>query len=1222
MTTLALLDERPTQVDTDPAIAPYRRFRPSLGLGHQQELQELARRVASLSAATVQAEIAEALCTAEEHSALLRHVGLTSADVLPTLRYSAALLVLRDLLLQGWKLREDDEGILLDAPGRASLRVTDPEEKKEELRRSFAFARDAQLRQAATVRFINSMERRGVRLLFADGAELADRLTAHGLNAVAPELELVQPGQRDPGTGLLLQDIWRYARHFWSIPYQSTPGRNMFYLVRDAAVPARPLIGIAALGNPVLGLSQRDDYYGWSARWLRRSLTRLSEKERRALAAHLFSELEDGISSTFREDFWPDRSSPSDWRDAQRLLLEAERDSAADRLEQLDEAGDMRTPEYRLIRSAQTAVEEGDHGLVDWERIATTSLYTRKRAGTLADLLFAHGFLAELGFSRAGGPLEEAFRYDDGIRALEIALRRMKQRVIASSVMELITCGAVPPYREILGGKLVATLMLSREVVSDFSNRYTGRVSLIASALAGRPVTRPAHLALITTSSLYAVGSSQYNRIRVPLGGGALAYRRIGTTDSFGTVHFAPDTVNRLSAVARQTDANRITNLFGEGTSPKLRLVRSGLEALGLNPEVFLRHHSPRLLYGAALCSNIDEVLLGSSHAPDYLVPPGPEGMVSLVEHWRERWLAQRADRPDVLERLRAQRFEAYCLGGETTRLQKQSPPRRAELVGGASAPPAPPSRQQQDSSTFIERLYRSSKSYADRLTQEELDHIHVDLGVDEYLLEQAGQGKTVVVTGNPGDGKTHLIERLRPRLEALGTRVITDANACSNEEILDTWQTCSRNECGFVLAINEWPLFVLARLARQRRLAAVDEALRQVTAARFFVPAQEPEPPRENVAVIDLSLRQILAPTVVTLVISRLTHPRFFEALSPADPARANREALSHPQVQERLAKLLSFVAGRIDHVTMRQLVGFVAFLLTGGSSAAERLRAAQDAVGFSYSNLAFAGGLGPLLDGVRGAFDPAAITHPEWDERLWQGQGTQGDWLWHAPLGPLSLPETEREAAFRAIKRRFFFEHARGQELMALVPRDEIEFEQVLKSGDDGGTHAGLVRRLILALNRFYEPDCSDSERDRLVLWQSHRYDVRPPSTFVALHDVPYQQFRIEPARLAPWVRRWLPTDQHDRRSFALVASVGGRDIALLEVDRDLFLTLMDAQRGLGRVTWSRSATRRITRFVDAVQRGVETASEVEDVRIRNVDSDLDERFAIQRTPPRYQL
>ena len=35
-------------------------------------------------------------------------------------------------------------------------------------------------------------------------------------------------------------------------------------------MPDRPLIGIAALGNPVLGLAKRDDHFGWSANGLER----------------------------------------------------------------------------------------------------------------------------------------------------------------------------------------------------------------------------------------------------------------------------------------------------------------------------------------------------------------------------------------------------------------------------------------------------------------------------------------------------------------------------------------------------------------------------------------------------------------------------------------------------------------------------------------------------------------------------------------------------------------------------------------------------------------------------------------------------------------------------------------------------------------------------------------------------------------------------------------
>lgn len=1180
-------------------------------------MRGVCERLVGLSPDEAREVLVETIGAADQHREALESFGLSAHDLLPTISYVTTLKVLRDLLVQGWTLRVDDEGVILDAPGHAGVRIADPEPQKRALRRSFAFAREAQLGESATQRFIAAMERRGIGALFADGESLAARLTESGPSAIEPELELIEPKARDAATGLLLQDVWRYARHYWSIPYQSTPGRNMFYLVRDAAVEGRPLIGIAALGNPVLGLSQRDHYFGWSVQALRRRLRQLSEAERQRYAAHFFSLVTRGLGETYSADLWPD-GVPADWRAGVAELERFERKSAAQRLAKLSEAGEDRDADYKLIRAAHTSLNDDGSG-VDWEALAKTALYRRKRAGTLADLLRAHGAFRDLGFSEAGGDLERALQTEEGIRAVEVSLRRIKQQVIASSVMELITCGAVPPYREVLGGKLVAMLMLSSQVADDFAERYEGRVSLIASALAGRPVVRPARLAAITTSSLYAVGSSQYNRIKIPVEKRSVSYRRIGTTDSFGTVHFAPDTVAQLAALARLTDKRRqVNNLFGEGTSPKLRQVRSGLEALGLEAETFLRHHSPRLLYAASLAANFEGVMLGLESEVDYVLPAGEEATALIASHWQSRWLKTRVNRPDILERLRVQSFEGFSLGGEVAALEASDVRRAGPLTEGT---PLVRSEQPPDDQTFVERLYRSSNSYADRLSQEELDSIHVDLVVDAYLVAQAEAKKQIIVTGNPGDGKTHLIERLRPRLEEFGAVVITDANACSNEEILERWETCHAESRPFVLAINEWPLFVLQRIARAKDFTPVDEALRQVTTARYFVDAQQPEPAKEDVAVIDLSLRNLFARPVVEAVIERLTQDRFCAGLNPADPMLANRKALLEPQIQERLVALLELVSARIGHVTMRQLVGFVAFLLTGGQPEAERLRRGQDATGFAYSTLAFEGGEGALFAAVRTVFDPAAVTHPDWDDRLWVGDTAADDWLWQAPPGPLSLADAERPTAYRTIKRRFFFEHARGDDLLKLLPRDERGFEATLRAEEEAKT--GLVRELVLDINRFYEPDCPDDERDRLQLWQSHRYDVRAPQAFVALHSLPHQQLRIERAKVADWVAAWLPEELRDRRSFALVATKpGAGDVALLEVDRELYLTLYEAQRGLGRSSWSRTATRRITRFVDRVHGAVETTSGVEDVRIRNVESDLDERFAIQRQPARYQL
>lgn len=1197
-----------------------RRFRPSLALGHQDELYRLTRRLETMGHAEGEYELADAVEAADRRLAQYQSLGLALGDLLPTLQWATALRVLRDLHVQGWTFQTDDEGLLLKAPGTTNS--PDPEVEKEAVRRSFAFARNAQLAEPSATRFVHGLERRGVRTLFADGPDLVERLRTRGVGAIQPELELIEHGARDSGTGLLLQDIWRYARHFWSIPYQSTPGRNMFYLVRDGAAEGRPLIGIAALGNTVLGLAQRDDYAGWSAAALRERWAELSARKRKALAERLLAVVDEGISEIFSDDLLPD-GIPDDWAAAVADLERAEAQAAEQRVNQLGLYAGPRDDEYLAIRAAHTAVQKGEQDSIDWHKLATTALYRRKRAGTLADLIRARGTLLDLG---APNPsyVERALGTEAGVRAIEAALRRIKQAVIASNVMELITCGAVPPYRDILGGKLVALMMLSRTVVKDYERKYAGQVSLIASGLAGRPVVRPAHLAWLTTSSLYAVGSSQYNRLKIPTDAGDLAYKRIGVTESFGTVHFAPETVLALNQVARLADANRrrINNLFGEGTSPKMRLVRGGLESLGLDANVFLRHHSPRLLYGAALCSNLSDLLIGLTDKPKYLLPAGPASTQIIVEHFRERWLAPRIKRDDVLQRVGEERVDDFLLSSDIALSGGESTAHRAAARAGDDILVSTITATA-DESTFIERLYRSTKSFADRLSQEELEAIHVDLGVDGYLLEEAEAKKQIVVTGNPGDGKTHLIERLRRQLEALDAEVITDANAVSDDHTLDTWARCRKENRPFVLAINEWPLYVLQRKAKERTFGPVQEALRQVRSARYFVDARIPDPPTDDVVTIDLALRNLLAPTVVKRVIERLTDERFYAGLDEADPILANRQALMDPQVAERLGKLLEVVGLRLGHVTMRQLVGFIAFLLSGGQAAAERLKSGQDATGLAYSNLAFEGGVGALFSTVRQVFDPAALTHPTWDEQLWRGETDPSDWLWNSPASVLTLPSgRDRDRGFRAIKRRFFFEHAAGDELFQLVPHDELEFEQLLEEGAAGT--AGLVRSLVLALNRFYEPDFPEKQRDRLLLWQSHRYDVRAPAAFVSLRDLSHQHLRIEPLRYANWVEKWLPPEQQARRSFALVAEVGGTDVAVLEIDRELYLTLLEAQRGLGRSSWSRTATRRITRFVDQIDRATQppTASGVEDVRIRNVATDLDEQFSVQRQPAKFQV
>ena len=75
--------------------------------------------------------------------------------------------------------------------------------------------------------------------------------------------------------------------------------------------------------------------------------------------------------------------------------------------------------------------------------------------------------------------------------------------------MDAFVLGALPPYNKILGGKLVALLAASSNVVRDFRRKYREYEGIISKK------GKNPRLVLLTTSS--ALGrSSLYNRLRIP----------------------------------------------------------------------------------------------------------------------------------------------------------------------------------------------------------------------------------------------------------------------------------------------------------------------------------------------------------------------------------------------------------------------------------------------------------------------------------------------------------------------------------------------------------------------------------------------------------------------------------------------------------------------------------------------------------------------------------
>lgn len=617
--------------------------------------------------------------------------GLTH-EGLDRLKYRAILMVLSDVMGQGWRTQYRRCSIFLTRPDYTHGKhlALDHALVKEQIREAFREERRAKLVAPSTVRFIRSLEsppggRLSILDLVTPGKDLVrdirrlpkDATHADLRKVIDPYLQLVRSETRDSISGLKLIDIWRYFRYSWVLPYQPSPGRNLFYLVRDASRTNHPVIGIAALGNCVVQLSERDQVIGWSVEAVEKSLERrhrvitrdlpkessvrktteveyleterAHKKRIQDYSAKLWKSIDAALDSELAllnlEGLATEKECKKPTEALVRRLLADADDSERERRSQLRDS--HRKGESIKRTESESSVEEDTN----------SPLYVRKRAQALADILFARLVFQREGFTGSPACLRHLLKSDDGRKALRTGLHSNKKTKIGSSMMDIIVCGAIPPYSELLGGKLVAMLMASPQVVREYRDVYGEVPGQIVSRLAGTPVVRAADLVFLTTTSLYHVGSSQYERLRIPgKRGKEIAFEHLGQTEGYGSSVLGTDTTDLLRELTvRSEGMRRVNNIFGEGVSPKLRMTREGLALIGVPQDLVLRHNCPRLIYGIRLASNAYEYLRGEEVEPAYVLPPdrSEEGTVAIVHHWLTRWFAPRARREESLMKVK-----------------------------------------------------------------------------------------------------------------------------------------------------------------------------------------------------------------------------------------------------------------------------------------------------------------------------------------------------------------------------------------------------------------------------------------------------------------------------------------------------------------------------------------------------------------------------------------
>ena len=364
-----------------------------------------------------------------------------------TIEEKVKLLILRDLWNVNWTIENKGKKIIVSPPDNYT---------KENVRDAMAMKRLEVLgRDKKWIKAKMKLAKENL----ASGTDVLN-------SEIKPVIEVCKTQKQ--------QDIFRIFRYYWSSPYSEYVGRRIRLLIRDYGLPNKPVIGIAALGSPIIHIPERDEWIGWDK--------------------------------------------------------------------------DTRTKNL---------------------------IYT----------------------------------------------------------MDAYVIGAMPPYNELLGGKLISYLLASKEIRDIYREKYKGRLTLIDKKTSDKLIG-------IFTTSLYGK-SSQYNRIKYDK---KLLYIPIGQTKGFGTLHLSGETINAMISLIKSKGLS-VNYKFGDGPSWVMRVIRSACEILGFDSDFLLKHSFKRNIYFVPLAKNYKDVLNGKSKKPVYTNYKTSE----LVEFWKKRWFEKRKLNPEVL---------------------------------------------------------------------------------------------------------------------------------------------------------------------------------------------------------------------------------------------------------------------------------------------------------------------------------------------------------------------------------------------------------------------------------------------------------------------------------------------------------------------------------------------------------------------------------------------
>lgn len=187
--------------------------------------------------------------------------------------------------------------------------------------------------------------------------------------------------------------------------------------------------------------------------------------------------------------------------------------------------------------------------------------------------------------------------------------------------------GSLPPYNDVLGGKLIASLLTTDKIRKDFAKKYRNKRTLLENRIL------PSNLLFITTTGAYGK-SSVYNRLKF---NGEPVAKFIGYSKGTGTFHIPNSLFEALIDYLESENVN-VGRGYGNGPSRKLRLVDEAMSRLGIKNGN--KHGVQRAVYLFPFVSNLQKVI-SREERPKWYQRSVPE----VTAFWKNRWAFPRAEK-------------------------------------------------------------------------------------------------------------------------------------------------------------------------------------------------------------------------------------------------------------------------------------------------------------------------------------------------------------------------------------------------------------------------------------------------------------------------------------------------------------------------------------------------------------------------------------------------